>query len=99
MPVGVFLDSLPSFLFIAAHLMFLGAGVLLRKKAGEDQSRYALALGLYVLSQIGFLGFFGGLLTLKMSVLLEQTLVFVAILSVVTRQEATRSSEGAGRSV
>jgi len=94
MPVGAFLDSLPSFLFIAAHFMFLVVGAWLVKKTMEDQSHYAPALGLYVVSQIGFLGFFGGLLTLKMSVLLEQTLIFVAILWIATQRHESRSTGG-----
>ena len=91
MPVGTFLDALPAILFIAAHVMFLLVGVWVAKKAMDDQAHYAPALWLYVVSQIGFLAYFGGLFTLKMGVLLEQTLVLIMVLWIVVRRPAPRA--------
>jgi hypothetical protein len=43
---------------------------------------------LYVISQLFFLGFFGGVLTLKMAVLLEQTLMLVFVVLLVRKPAA-----------
>jgi len=81
MPIGTFLDSFPPALFMGAHIIFLLFGVWVAKKAMDQKLAYAQAFWLYVVSQIGFLAFFiGGIFTLKMSVLLEQTLIFIMIL-------------------
>ena len=86
MPIGTFLDSLPSMLFIGAHVVFLLVGVWAVKKATDNKSKFASAFWLYVASQIVFLVFFGGVLTMKMAVLLEQTLMVVMVLLIVTRK-------------
>ena len=86
MPVGSFLESLPSILFIGAHLVFLLVGLWAVKKATDDKAKYASAFWLYVLSQVVFLAFFGGALTLKMAVLLEQTLIVIMVLWVAMRK-------------
>ncbi len=86
MHIGTFLDSFPPILFIGAHVIFLLVGVWAAKKAMDNKLAYASAFWLYVVSQIGFLAFFlGGIFTLKMSVLLEQTLVFIMILWIVMK--------------
>ena len=41
---------------------------------------YAWAFGLYALSQVVFLGFFGGVITIKMAVLLEQILIAILVI-------------------
>jgi hypothetical protein len=81
LPFGGFLDSLPPALFVAAHLMFLmvGGWLALRDRTGAGGRS---ALWLYVGSQVVFLAFFGGLLTLKMSVLIEQTLMLLMLVLV-----------------
>lgn len=79
MPIGGFLDSLPGALFIAAHVLFLAVGVWAFRRVRQGRREDAPALWLYVASQPVFLLFFGGLLTLKMAVLLEQTLVVVMV--------------------
>ena len=84
MPMGSFLDSLPSLLFVGAHVVFLLVGLWAVKKATADKAKYASAFWLYVLSQIVFLGFFGGVFTMKMGVLLEQTLMVLMVLWIVT---------------
>ena len=85
MPVGSFLDSFPSLLFIAAHVMFLAAGVWAWRRASGAQRIWAPALWLYVVSQVVFLAFFGGAITMKMAVLGEQTLMAALVVLVAVR--------------
>jgi hypothetical protein len=85
MPIGSFLDSFPSLLFIAAHVMFLVVGVWAWKKTGGAARRIAPVFWLYVVAQATFLGFFAGALTMKMAVLLEQTLMVVMVAAIATR--------------
>jgi len=82
MPFGTFLDSFPSALFIAAHLLFLVLGVWAVRRAGA--AKYAWALWLYAGSQVFFLAFFGGALTMKMAVLIEQMLIAVTVFVIAT---------------
>jgi len=79
MPIGEFLDSFPSMLFVGAHVMFLLVGVWAWKKAAGSGKKFAPAFWLYVVSQLVFLAFFGGVFTMKMAVLLEQTLIVVMV--------------------
>ena len=80
MPIGGFLDELPSIMFVGAHVVFLLVGLWAIKKATGNQAGYAWAFLLYVVSQVIFLGFFGGILTMKMAVLLEQTLIVIMVI-------------------
>ena len=80
MPIGAFLDQFPSMMFIAAHLAFLAVGIWAAKRASDNKSSYAGAFWLYVASQVIFLGFFGSILTMKMAVLIEQSLIVVMVL-------------------
>ncbi len=80
MPIGGFLDSFPTLLFVAVHVVFLIVGVWAWKKAAGARRKFAAAFWLYAVSQIVFLAFFGGAITLKMAVLLEQTLVVIMVL-------------------
>ena len=80
MPFGGFLDSFPSLLFVAAHIMFLLVGVWAWEKAAGARRKFAPAFWLYVVSQPVFLAFFGGAITMKMAVLLEQTLIVLMVL-------------------
>lgn len=84
MPVGKFLDDLPKGLYVLAHLVFLGVGLWLWAQAGENAAPPA-ALGLYALSQVGFLAYFADGITMKMAVLAEQTLVFAMVLLIFLR--------------
>lgn len=79
MPLGGFLDSMPSWLFIIAHLVFLSVGVWAAKRAMDAKLPYAQAFWLYPIVHLGFLAYFGGLLTFKMAVLLEQMLIVVMV--------------------
>ena len=80
MPIGTFLDTLPPALFIVAHIIFLSVGVWAVTKAAKNKLSYAPAFWLYVVVHIGFLAFFAGIFTLKMSVLLEQALILVMVI-------------------
>lgn len=85
MPIGGFLDALPVALFVAAHLAFLAVGIWAIRRATTAGYAYAPALALYAVAQVVFLAVFGGVLTLKMGVLIEQTLVFALVIWVVLR--------------
>ena len=80
MPVGGFLDSFPTMLFVAAHVVFLIVGVWAWKKAAGSGKKFAPAFWLYAASQVVFLAFFGGAYTMKMAVLLEQMLIVIMVL-------------------
>ena len=90
MPFGAFLDSFPSVIFIGAHLLFLVLGVWAVRRAGAVT--YAPAFWLYALSQVFFLAFFSGALTMKMAVLVEQMLVAAMVLLVATQGRSARPS-------
>lgn len=83
MPIGGFLDSLPSILFVVVHLAFLAVGLWALWRTNSEGRDYAWAFGLYALSQIVFLGFFGGVITIKMAVLLEQILMVILVIWIV----------------
>jgi hypothetical protein len=85
MPIGAFLDSFPSVIFIAAHVLFLGLGLWVWRTTGRSNVRMSPAFWLYVAAQAIFLGFFAGALTMKMAVLLEQTLMAVMVLMIGAR--------------
>ena len=80
MPIGTFLDALPPALFIVAHVIFLSVGVWAAMKAAKNKLEYAPAFWLYVVVHLGFLAFFAGVFTFKMSVLLEQALILIMVL-------------------
>ena len=88
MPVGGFLDSLPAMLFIAAHVLFLAVGVWAWRRASQSGLPFSSAFWLYVVSQLGFLCFFGGAITLKMAVLFEQTLMLIFVVLLVRKRSA-----------
>jgi hypothetical protein len=79
MPIGAFLDSFPSVLFIAAHLMFLVLGIWGWRATARSKGSLSPLFWLYVVAQAVFLGFFARALTMKMAVLLEQTLMAAMI--------------------
>ena len=83
MPFGTFLDSFPSALYIGAHLLFLVFGIWAVRRAGL--AKYAPAFWLYAASQVFFLAFFGGALTMKMAVLVEQMLIAAMVAVIATR--------------
>ena len=89
MPFGSFLDTLPAALFIGAHLLFLLVGLWAVRRV--NGARYAPALWLYAASQIVFLVFFGGVITMKMAVLVEQTLVVIMVVLVASSTVSARA--------
>lgn len=91
MPIGGFLDSFPAAVFIAAHILFLIVGYWAMRRASEGGQPFSSAFWLYIVSQIGFLAFFGGVLTLKTAVLIEQTLVVIFVILLVRNVVPARS--------
>ena len=80
MPFGTFLDGFPSAIFIAAHVAFLVVGAWALRAASQRNLPFAPAISLYVASQVVFLASFAGILALRMSILIEQTLMFVLVI-------------------
>jgi len=85
MPAGGFLERLPKGLYLAAHVAFLAGGIWLWARASEFGLPYSGAFVLYALSQLGFLAYFANIITMKMAVLVEQTLVFALVALIVLR--------------
>lgn len=80
MSLGGFLDTMPVWLFISAHILFLAIGLWAAKTAMDKKLKYAKAFWLYPLVHVGFLSFFLlGALTFKMAVLVEQMLIVVMV--------------------
>ena len=94
MPIGGFLDSFPTALFVAAHLLFLVVGLWAIRRTSGTAPAISRAIVLYAVAQLVFLGVFGGALTLKMGVLIEQTLMVALVIWIAIG--ATRAA-GAGR--
>ena len=92
MPLGAFLDTLPSVLFIVIHLILLSVGVWAAMKTKKMGLAYAPAFWLYVLVHIGYLAFFAGIFTLKMSVALEQVLILVMVIWIVMKARESHQS-------
>lgn len=87
MPLGGFLDTMPVWLFVMAHLLFLGVGIWAAKQAMDMKLKYASAFWLYPLVHVGFLASFGGFWTFKMAVLLEQMLMFVMVVWIISKSK------------
>jgi hypothetical protein len=85
MPIGGFLDSIPTALFVTVHLAELAIGLWAIRSLTTGRAPYAYAFVLYAISQIGFLTVFGGAITLKFGVLIEQVLVLVMVLWIALR--------------
>lgn len=79
MPIGGFLDPTPSIMYVGAHVIFLLVGLWAFKIAFHKASKFAAAFWLYVASQIVFLAHFDGIITMKMGVLVEQTLMVIMV--------------------
>ncbi len=87
MPIGTFLDPMPSILFISAHVLFLLIGLWAVKKAMDMKLPFAKAFWLYPVVHVGFLAYFGGFFTFKMAVLLEQMLIVVLVVWIVSKAQ------------
>ena len=86
MPVGGFLDSFPPAVFIAAHALFLLVGYWALRQATQRRLAFASAFWLYIAAQVVFLAMFGGVFTMKMAVLLDQTMMVVFVVLLVREQ-------------
>ncbi|MBI4216006.1 MAG: hypothetical protein HY687_01230 [Chloroflexi bacterium] len=91
MPIGGFLDSFPTALFIGAHIVFLLVGLWAFKQARDAKQGYAPALWLYIASQPVFIGFFAGIITLKMAVLTEQTLLVIMMVWIAAKARSAKA--------
>jgi uncharacterized membrane protein len=91
MPFGSFLDSFPSLLFVGAHALFLVVGIWAATSLAKAGRPFAPIIWLYVVSQVVFLAFFGGAITMKMAVLVEQTLLVVLIAMLTIRSSRVPS--------
>jgi hypothetical protein len=88
MPIGGFLDALPAPLFVLVHLFELGLGVFaVWRLAPRGTQGWAFAL--YAASQVVFLAFFSGIITLKMAVLLEQMMIMGLVIWLLAAREIT----------
>lgn len=92
MPVGGFLDSIPVAIFVSVHLVELAIGVWAIRSLTTGRAPYAYAFALYAISQIGFLTVFGGAITLKFGVLIEQVLVLAMVLWIALRTKRTTTA-------
>jgi low temperature requirement protein LtrA len=86
--MGDFLDSLPSALYIGAHVLFLLIGLWAMKRAKDNKQPFASAFWLYVLAQAVFIAMFGGVFTMKMAVLLDQTLMVIMVIMIAKAKRA-----------
>lgn len=78
--LGGFLETMPVWLFISAHILFLAIGLWAAKTAMDKKLKYAKAFWLYPLVHVGFLSFFLlDALTFKMAVFVEQALIVVMV--------------------
>jgi hypothetical protein len=82
-PAGGVLDEVPRALYVIAHVAFLGVGIWLWIAARQSALPYSGALVLYVISQVGFLAYFGNLITMKTAVLVEQMAVAAMLILIV----------------
>lgn len=89
MPFGGFLDSIPVAVFVSVHLAELAIGVWAIRSLTNGKAPYAYAFALYAVSQIAFLTVFGGAITLKFGVLMEQMLVLAMVLWIALRTRRT----------
>ena len=80
---GGFLDELPQALYVIAHVVFFGVGIGLWAHARNAAFPQPGALLFYVVSQVVFFAFFTNWITLKMAVLVEQTLMLIMVCLIV----------------
>ena len=77
--MGGFLDDLPKAVYVVAHIAFFVVGIGLWVHARSTTFPAPGALLMYVASQAVFFAFFADSITLKMAVLLEQTLMLLLL--------------------
>ncbi len=79
MPIGGFLDDFPSPLLIAVHVVMLVIGLWAWKRVSDAKQPWAPALWLYIVSQPVFVAYFAKIITIRMAVVTEQTLVVIMV--------------------
>ena len=79
---GGFLDEWPKALYVLVHVVMLGVGIALWAHATNTGFPHPSGLLLYVVSQVFFLAFFAGWITLKMAVLVEQMLILAMMCAI-----------------
>jgi|GEM_PF-3449649 len=96
MPFGEFLEEFPAALFVVTHVLMLGLGVWAMVRTRGRSTTVSNALLLYVVSQPVFFAYWAGLITLKVTVVTEQTLIMAMVVWIVLgiRREADRPAEG-----
>lgn len=87
MPLGTFLDSFPTAMFVTVHILLLLVGLWAAKKAMGLKLPYASAFWLYPIVHVGFLAYFGGFFTFKMAVFLEQVLIVSMVVWIVSKAQ------------
>jgi hypothetical protein len=87
MPIGTFLDSMPTILFTSTHVVLFLIGLWAAKKAMDLKLPYAYAFWLYPIVHVGFLAYFGGFFTFKMAVFLEQLLMITMVVWIVSKAQ------------
>jgi len=80
MPFGEFLEDSPTVLFVSTHVLMIGIGIWAIVRTRSRSAAISNALWLYLASQPVFLAFFAGLITLKMTVVTEQTLIIAMVI-------------------
>lgn len=90
MVFGTFLDAFPPSLFIAVHIVLFLFGVWVAMKAQKIGLPYARAFWLYPVVHLGFLAYLTGIFTIRMSVFLEQVLMFAMVLWIIKKAQGNR---------
>lgn len=79
MPFGGFLDDFPTALFVGIHVMMIPVGLWAIWRTSKAKVKLAAPLWLYVASQPLFLLYWADVLILKITAVLEQTLIIIMI--------------------
>lgn len=79
MPFGGFLDDVPKALLIGAHVVLPLIGLWAWKRVNDAKAPYAPALWLYIASQPVFIAHFLDVITIRMTILTEQTLLVIMV--------------------
>jgi hypothetical protein len=79
MPEGYFLESWPTGIFVIAHILFILVGYWSFKSSKKHNQPYAGLIWIYIITQFFFLAMFGGFITMKLAVLMEQICIVIII--------------------
>ena len=76
------MDSIPNYMLIAIHVVLMIVGIWAWKRASDAKASYAPAFWLFIASQPVFIAHFvgtTGIITIRMAIVIEQTLVVVMV--------------------